>query len=125
MFYLCSVAVHSQLHWFALVVVGCSLDALQPITVHYEIEVYSGICASICPLVVMYVELLVSKLRLYVCMYEGGVMSSYYQTMFSALRVVIPTRLTIVRSMSCIGVYNGYKTTKAPFLKVGFETQKL
>ena len=62
MFYLCSVAVHSWLHWFALVIVGCSRDALQPITVYYEIEVYSGICMSICPLVVMYVELFASKL---------------------------------------------------------------
>ena len=60
MLYLCSVDVHSQLHWFALVVASC--NALQPITVHYEIEVYSGICASICPLVVMYVELLASRL---------------------------------------------------------------
>ena len=62
MFYLCSVAVHSRLHWFVLVVVGCSRDTLQPISVHYEIEVYSDICASICPLVVMYVELLASRL---------------------------------------------------------------
>ena len=62
MLYLCSIVVHSGLHWFALVVVGCSQDALQPITVHYEIEVYSSICASICPLVVMYVELFVSRL---------------------------------------------------------------
>ena len=72
MFCLCSVAVHSRLHWFVLVVVDCSWDALQPITVHYEIEVYSGTCTSICPLVVMYVELLASKLarlHLYVCMY--------------------------------------------------------
>ena len=45
--------------------------------------------------------------------------------MVSALRVVIPTRLTIVRSMLCIDVYKGNKTTKAPFLKVGFEVQKL
>ena len=50
------------LHWFALVIVGCSHDALQPIRVHYDIEVYSGICASICPLVVMYAELLWSRL---------------------------------------------------------------
>ena len=62
MLYLCSVDVHSWLHWFALVVAGCSHDALQPTTFHYEIEVYSGICASICPLVVMYVELLASRL---------------------------------------------------------------
>ena len=62
MLYLCFVVVHSRLHWFALVVVGCSWDALQLITVHYEIEVYSGICASICPLVVMYVELFASRL---------------------------------------------------------------
>ena len=62
MLYLCSVAAHSWLHWFALVVIGCSWDALQPITVHYEIEVYSGICVSICPLVVMYIELLDSRL---------------------------------------------------------------
>ena len=50
------------LHWFALVRVGCSRDAMQPIRVHNEIEVYSGICVSICPLVVMYVELLASRL---------------------------------------------------------------
>ena len=58
---LCSVAVHSRLNWFAVVIVDCSHDALQPIGVHYEIEVYSGICMSICPLVVMYVELLASR----------------------------------------------------------------
>ena len=62
MFYLCSIAVHSWLHWFALVVVRCSQDALQPITVHYKTEKYSGICASICPLVVMYVKLFASRL---------------------------------------------------------------
>ena len=62
MFCLCSVAIYSWLHRFALVVVDCSRDALQPIAVHYEIVVYSGICASICPLVVMYVELLASRL---------------------------------------------------------------
>ena len=60
--YLCSIAVHSQLNWFAVVIVDCSHDALQPISVHYEFEVYSGICASICPLVVMYVEFLVFRL---------------------------------------------------------------
>ena len=62
MLYLCSVDVHSRLHWFALAVAGCSRNALQLINVHYEIEVYSGICASLCPLVVMYAELLVSRL---------------------------------------------------------------
>ena len=62
MLYLCSVDVHSRLHWFVLVIVDCSRDALQPITVHYKIEVYSGICTSICPLVVMYIELLASRL---------------------------------------------------------------
>ena len=31
-------------------------------SVHCEIELYSGIYASICPLVVMYVELLASRL---------------------------------------------------------------
>ena len=60
--YLCSVAVHSRLDWVAVVIVDCSHDALQPIRVHYEFEVYSGICASICSLVVMYVELLASRL---------------------------------------------------------------
>ena len=46
----------------ALVCAGCSGFALQLVTVHYEIELYSGICASICPLVVMYVEFLASGL---------------------------------------------------------------
>ena len=59
--YLCSVAVHSRLNWVALVIVDCSHDALQPIRVHYEFEVYGGICASIYLLVVMYVELLASR----------------------------------------------------------------
>ena len=62
MFYLCSGAVHSWLNWFAVVIVNCNHDALQPLGVNYDIEVYSGICASICPLVVMYEELLVSRL---------------------------------------------------------------
>ena len=35
----------------------------------------------------------------------------------SALRVVIPTRLTIVTFMLCICVYKGNETTKDPFLK--------
>ena len=60
--YLCSVDVHSRLHWFVLVIAGCSHDALQPINVHYEIEVYSGICTSIYSIVVMYAELLGSRL---------------------------------------------------------------
>ena len=58
-------------------------------------------------------------------MYEGAVISSQYQTMVQALRVVIPTRLTIVRSMLCIDVYKGNDTTKALLLKVWFEVQKL
>ena len=45
----------------ALVCAGCSGFALQLVTVHYNIEVYSGIRASICPLVVMYVELLANR----------------------------------------------------------------
>ena len=59
---LCSVKVHSRLNWVTVVIVDCSRDALQLIRVHYEFEVYSGICVSICPLVVMYVELLASRL---------------------------------------------------------------
>ena len=62
MVYLRFVAVHSRLNWFAFLIVNCSRSALQPINVHYEVEVYSGICASICPLVVMYAELLGSRL---------------------------------------------------------------
>ena len=54
-FYYCSQLV-------ILVCAGCSRNALQLVTVHYEIKVYSGICASICPLVVMYIELLASRL---------------------------------------------------------------
>ena len=45
--------------------------------------------------------------------------------MVSALRVVIPTRLTIVRSMLFDDVYKGNKPTKHPFFKSGFEVQKL
>ena len=62
MLYLCSVAVHSWLNWFALVIVDCSCNALQLISIYYEIEVYSGICPSICCIVVLYVELLWSRL---------------------------------------------------------------
>ena len=51
--YLCSVAVHSRLNWFVVVISNCSHDSLQPIRVHYDIDVYSGICANISPLVVM------------------------------------------------------------------------
>ena len=60
--YLCSVAVHSWLNWFAVVIIDCSCNALQLIRVHYEIEVYSGIRTSICPPVVMYAEFLGSSL---------------------------------------------------------------
>ena len=45
--------------------------------------------------------------------------------MVSALLVVIPTRLTIVRSMLCVYVYKGNQTTKDLHLKVWFEVQKL
>ena len=45
--------------------------------------------------------------------------------MVSALRVVIPTRLTIVRSMLVDDAYKGKKPTKYPFFKSGFEVQKL
>ena len=60
--YLCYVTVHSRLNWVTVVIVDCSRNALQPTRVHYDIDVYSGICANICPLVVMYVELLASRL---------------------------------------------------------------
>ena len=122
--YLCSVAVHSRLNWFALVIFDCSRDALQPTRVHYEFELYSGICTSICPLAVMYVELLASRLawlHLYICMYEGAVMSSQYQTMVSAMRVVIPTRLTIVRSMLYVSVYKENKRPSLHSLKLGLK----
>ena len=80
----CSCVVHVLLvfHCYsqsvALVCVGCSRDALQPITVHYEIEVYGSMCTSIRLLAVMYVELFASRLvrlHLFVCMYEGAVIS--------------------------------------------------
>ena len=45
--------------------------------------------------------------------------------MVSALQVVIPTRLSIVRSLMCINVYKENKQTKSPFFKSGFEVQKL
>ena len=61
-----SVAVHSHLNWVAIVTVNCSCDALLRSTVamrvHYEYEVYSGIRSSIWPLVVIYMELLASRL---------------------------------------------------------------
>ena len=121
--YLCFVTVRSRLNWVAIVMVDCSCDALLQCTavmrVHYEYEEYSGICASICPLVVMYVELLASRLawlHLFVCMYEGAVITSQYQTIVQALRVVISIRLTIVRSMLCICVYVYIKGTKQPKL---------
>ena len=60
--YLCSVTVCSCLNWVAIVIVDCSHNALQPTRVHYDIDVYSGICMSICPIVVMYDELLWSSL---------------------------------------------------------------
>ena len=44
----------------ALVCAGCSEFALQLVTVDCDIELYSGICPA--SLVVMYVELLVSRL---------------------------------------------------------------
>ena len=69
---LCSVAVHSRLYWFAPVAAGTTAAG----NGHYKIELYSGICASICPLVARYVELLASRLaclHLLVCMYEGAV----------------------------------------------------
>ena len=43
----------------------------------------------------------------------------------SALRVVIPTRLTIVRYLLCCNVYIGNKRTKTSFFKYGFATLKL
>ena len=55
LFYYCSQLV-------ALVCAGCSGYVLQLVTIHHDIELYSGICASICPLVVKYVELLVIRL---------------------------------------------------------------
>ena len=45
--------------------------------------------------------------------------------MVSALRVVIPTRLTIVKSMLFDNVYKGNEPTKYPYFKSGFEVQKL
>ena len=50
----CSYSVHVGccLHWFAL---GCSGIALQLVMFTVSLELYSGIYASICPLVVMYV----------------------------------------------------------------------
>ena len=56
--YLCSVIVHCCLNWVVIVRVDCSCDALlwstAAMRVHYEYAVYSGIRASVCPLVVMY-----------------------------------------------------------------------
>ena len=64
--YVCSVIVRSCLNWVAIVIVDCSCDALLWSTavmrVHYEYAVYSGIRMSVCPLVVMYMELLASRL---------------------------------------------------------------
>ena len=57
--YMCSVNVRSCLNCVTFVMVDCSCDALLRSTaatrVHYEYAVYSGIRASVCPLVFMYV----------------------------------------------------------------------
>ena len=45
--------------------------------------------------------------------------------MVSALRVVIPTRLNIVRFMLLDDVYKGNNPTKYPFFKSGFVMLKL
>ena len=57
--YLCSVIVHSSLNRVAIVTSRLQLRCTERSTaatgVHYEYAMYSGIRASLCPLVVMYV----------------------------------------------------------------------
>ena len=50
------------LFMFALVCAGCSGIALQLVMLTMSLELYSGIYTSICPLELMYVELLASRL---------------------------------------------------------------
>ena len=57
--YVCSVNIRSCWNCVTIVLVDCSCDALsgalQRQGVHYEYAMYSGIRASVCPLVFMYV----------------------------------------------------------------------
>ena len=57
--YLCSVIVHGSLSCVAIVIsqlqLRCTEQSTAATGVHYECAVYSGIRASVCPLMVMYV----------------------------------------------------------------------
>ena len=60
------------------------------------------------------------------CMYVRRCSHKFIEPNYrSGLRVVIPTRLTIVRSMLLDNVYKGNKPTKYPFFKSGFVMLKL
>ena len=59
---------------------------------------------------------------MYVCRCSHKFIEPNYR---SALRVVIPTRLTIARSLLFINVYKGNKGTNTSFFKYGFATLKL
>ena len=96
--------------------------------VHYEYTVYSGIRASVCPLLVMYMgtpwEL--SCMTAPPCMYVWRCNHKFTEPNYrSALRVVFPTRLTIVRSLLWNNVHIRNKRTKTSFFKYRFATLKL
>ena len=92
--------------------------------VHYEYTVYSGIRASVCPLVVMYMGTPWESTCVTAppCMYVWRCSHKFTEPNYcSALRVVIPTRLTIVRSMLLDNVYKGNKSTNYPFFSMGLQ----
>ena len=116
-----------QLYWSIAVAMYCC-GALQQQGVHYEYALYSGIRASVCPLVVMYVGTPWESTCMTAppCMYVWRCSHKFIEPNYrSALRVVIPTRLTIVRSLLCWNVYIGNKRTNTSFFKYGFATLKL
>ena len=101
---------------------------LQRQKVHYEYAMYSGIRASVCPLVVMYMGTPWESTCVTAppCIYVWRCSHKFTEPNYrSALRVVFPTRLTIVRSLLCWNVHKGNKRTKASFFKPGFVTLKL
>ena len=130
--YLRSVVVCSSWNYVTIGISRLQLRCTERSTaatgVHYECAEYSGMRASVCPLMVMYMgtpwEL--TCVTAPPCMYVWRCSHKFTEPNYrSALRVVIPTRLTIVRSMLLGIVYKGNKPTKYPFFKPGFVMLKL
>ena len=131
--YLCSVVVHSSWNYVAMGISRLQLQCTKRSTAAtgftmnvWYIVAYAQAYAPCWSCIWEFLGSQLAWRHLFVCMYVWRCSHKFTEPNYrSALRVVFPTRLTIVRSLLWSNVHKGNKRTKTSFFKPGFVTLKL